>query len=406
MAIGAPPSVLEPVRSGATRSQDAAVVVGNEDYAYLPSVPYAGRDADAFQQLLIYTVGVPAERVRRLDAASREQILRAVEEARAEVGEDGTLWVYYAGHGAASPVDGRPLLLGDDTKVDMNAFVERSVAVEELRAEADPGRSVVVLDACYTGASRDGASLLPGARFAIPSYVDEPVDNQLLWTAASPSEISGPFEAAQHGRFTYFLVGALQGWADGELDGAPDGQVTREEADAYVARALSTLQVRDQHPTSQGGAGWVVTKGTLASGPDLAMLGGGTRPAPVPRPSGDWLPPIESIGGRLYQDAEGRALSVDDLGQLASRTALGQRTAKQHRTARTISRVTTGAAVGSLAISGVCMALWDVSVPCRPVAAGTGVGAVGFGVTGMVMAGKRRRHERALLEQSNQALSP
>ena len=43
------PDIGAPLRSGASAPQDAAVIIGNEDYARVPDVPYAVADAEAFR---------------------------------------------------------------------------------------------------------------------------------------------------------------------------------------------------------------------------------------------------------------------------------------------------------------------------------------------------------------------
>ena len=101
-----------PHRVGADAPADAAVVVGIEDYFALPDVPFATRDATAVSDLLIYTIGVPTARVSVLTKqASKERIEASIRDAAAQVGDGGTLWVYFAGHGAASPTTGERLLL-------------------------------------------------------------------------------------------------------------------------------------------------------------------------------------------------------------------------------------------------------------------------------------------------------
>ena len=46
-APAATPTVDVPLRSGASSPRDAAVVIGIEDYAFLPDVPHAASDANA-----------------------------------------------------------------------------------------------------------------------------------------------------------------------------------------------------------------------------------------------------------------------------------------------------------------------------------------------------------------------
>ncbi|MBT3220347.1 MAG: hypothetical protein HN348_14775 [Proteobacteria bacterium] len=245
-ALAVLPSLSVPLKTGVVAPVDAAVVVGLEDYAFVPDVPYAQADAELFAALLVQTVGVPEERVQVLTNGGREQIIGAVEEA-ADLARDGTLWVYFAGHGAADPSTGERMLLGDDVKQDPSVFAKRGLKVSVLESLAKR-RLILVLDTCYAGTGRSGESLVAGTRFLVPDYAQPPTKGVLEWTAAGPSELSTPFEAVGHGAFTWFAVGALRGWADGELDGNRNKEVTAREAEVYVARMLRALD-QGQHPS-------------------------------------------------------------------------------------------------------------------------------------------------------------
>lgn len=262
------PSIDTPVRTGAKAPTESAVVVGLESYPFLGAgVPFATRDAQAFADLMVYTRGLPQARVQLLTHGAREQILAAVDRAVAETPAGGTVWFYFAGHGAANPQTGDRALLGDDVRSDAAAFAARGVGVVELeeRVTAKGLTARLVLDACYAGASRTGASILGGTRFAVPTYASAPKGNASQWNAAGPDQISGPLEPVQHGAFTYFAIGALRGWADGELDGTRDGRVTAAEAQAFVARALRTAGTNDQTPVWVGADDVPLSTGAEAS---------------------------------------------------------------------------------------------------------------------------------------------
>lgn len=269
------PDIDEPLRTGARADRDTAVVVGVEDYFKLPDVPYAARDARAFESWLVYTRGVPADRVTLLaDAPNREQILEAVERAAAVTPADGILWLYFAGHGAAAPDDGQRLLLGADAQPDLASFKARAVATEELTRLAARGGAQVVMvtDACYTGRGRAGQELISGKRFTAPVR-RTPAPKVIEWSAASDNQWSGPLDAVQHGAFTYLLVGALRGWADGERDGKRDGAVTLEEAQLYLEASLRTLQLHDQRPALQAAdRGFAPARGVREPGPPSDAL--------------------------------------------------------------------------------------------------------------------------------------
>ncbi|MES2643495.1 MAG: caspase family protein [Myxococcota bacterium] len=269
------PSLDSPVRTGAKAPNESAVVIGLEDYPFLGSgVPSARRDADAFDDLLVYTRGVPMQNIQTLKTGAREQILAAVERAASEAGKGGTVWVYFAGHGAANPRTGERMLLGDDVRADLAAFSTRGVGVSEIEqlVRAAGAKPLLVLDTCYVGAGRSGASIVGGTRLVVPAYALAPQSGGAnvggaQWNAAGPDQISGPLPDTDHGAFTYYAVGALRGWADGELDGTRDRKVTAAEAQAYVARALRRVGKNEQRPVYVGPDDLVLSTGATELGP-------------------------------------------------------------------------------------------------------------------------------------------
>jgi len=268
------PSVDEPVKTGMKAPNDAAVVIGIEDYAFIAEVPYAKRDANAFYDFLVYTRGVPTQNIRLIDsAASKEKIKRATAEVAQLASDDGVVWVYFAGHGAASPTNGERMLLGVDVQADMDSFEARSLKMSELQELGGQGGAdvMMVMDTCYAGKGRGGDDLVAGKRFAVPSYAVAKTPKIAEWTAAGPNELSGPIDSVRHGAFTYFVIGALRGWADGELDDKPDGKVTAEEANLFVASAMRSANLTDQRPVlnAEGADSWVLSIGATEAKPTI-----------------------------------------------------------------------------------------------------------------------------------------
>ena len=307
-AIGAEwPSIDEPLRTGRSAPDDAAVVVGIESYPFLTDVPYAQRDAAAFHDLLVYTRGVPLRRIHHLRGASNHQMADAVAKAAAEVGPDGVLWIYFAGHGAGDPDTGERLWVGDTAKADPASFQAGSLPLAKIEAlaAAAPGEVVIVADACYNGLGRDGAQH-SDRRFAVPSYLEPPEPHITRWFAAGPAELAAPLAGARHGAFTYFVIGAMRGWADGEL-GSADGAVSLAEADAFVVRALAEVGERGQRPelTAGGEIGPLVAGQGLEADP--RRLGAPREPEPpreqaTPHEPTEPREPAPSVPARRRRD--------------------------------------------------------------------------------------------------------
>lgn len=281
------PSIDDPLKTGSKSPDDAALIIGIEDYTKLPDVPFARRDAEAFKDWAVYTKGILPSRIRMLNQdAVRELILGAAEDLGSSVRQGGTLWIYYAGHGAADPKTGERMLVGADAQSDERVFQARGVRLQELErlGSAGGGDIAMVIDACYSGVGRGGEDLVAGKRFVVPAYSRVVENNIMEWNAAGPDELSGPLQAAQHGAFTYFAVGALRGWADGELDGTRDGKVSTEEAHQYVQGMLAAAQLTSQHPHLQApsqGLTLIESVG-LETGPTADLL---LTRAPEPAPA-------------------------------------------------------------------------------------------------------------------------
>ncbi len=199
------PELTEPARTGQRASADAAVVIGVEDYFEVPDVPYARRDAEVFDTFVRYTRGVPDDRISLLRDARAGEIRSALREAGARVGPGGTIFVYFAGHGAMDPSGRARLLLGRDASTNPAEFTTFAVSVDDVRAWAGAGggQVVMVLDACYNGGGRGGeGELTGGKRVIVPTYAVQGLGNAAEWAATAPAELSAPLPAVEHGAFT------------------------------------------------------------------------------------------------------------------------------------------------------------------------------------------------------------
>ena len=408
VAYSAAPTIDTPLRTGVAAPADAAVVIGVEDYAFLPDVPYAAADALAMYNALVYTRGIPAERVERLVNGNREQILGAVERART-LAAGGQVWITFAGHGAAAPDDGSLLLVGDDAKADPAVFVARSVSLGEILEAAGP-RPVLILDTCHAGRGADGSDLVSGARFAVPTEVLEPPGSTRVWTAARPSQVSEGYAAASHGLFTYFTAGALRGWADGELDGVPDGTVTLTEAHAFVTRAIATVHPAGQTPTFSGDDLDWVSADTLEAPPvlsELPRVGGdgssGVAPIPIPRPASlstrrhGIAYPVTWQGKGLLADAAGRTISFSELERATKGYSDTDAAARRYESAVKVRSTGAIATVGSLGyglLIGYLAATQeaDYTIYGVTVVAVGGLGLGAWGVGGAMVPKARTRY--------------
>jgi formylglycine-generating enzyme required for sulfatase activity len=284
LALGASwPSVDAPPATLHEAPNDAAVVVGVEDYATLPDTEHARADASAVAAWLTRTRGVPVQRVQRLTDPTERAIRDAIDLALRDVRPGGVLWVWFSGHGLVAPEDGTHQILGRDATVD-GGGPSLEALVDRLRGCAAE-RVVLVVDASFGAWSRTGEPLAERLR-GLPAPVAPELsvadaDRVVVWTATRGTEPALAAPEAGHGLFTWTALGALSGWADG-VASAPDGEVTLAEAQAWVRRRLAAWrapQTPSVDPRAEA-VDWVVGPAAREA-PELDDL---------PPPSAVWAP--------------------------------------------------------------------------------------------------------------------
>ncbi len=268
-----PPNIDPPLQVEVRSSKDSALIVSNEAYAALPQVVWAGDDARAFRGWASDTDGVASFRLRVASDATAATLAKEARLAASRVRPGGTVWFYYAGHGTVTD-SGKRVLLGVDATAD--SLESRGLPLDELvkileKYGKRASRIVLVLDAGFGNVGRDGLELVPGRDVKVPvGFSDVVTDRTVVWAASRDGTQAGAYLPAKHGLFTWAAVGALRGWADGEIDGIRDEHVTFGEAQAFTertARHLGQLARPSRDPRVEAQV-WVLTRGShLEVGP-------------------------------------------------------------------------------------------------------------------------------------------
>ena len=191
-----------------------ALIIGNENYRREMAVPFAASDATAFNQYCTRTLGIPASNVHMVKDATLNDIraefswLKRV--ARAFKGE-ASIILYYAGHGIPDEATRVSYLLPVDgyaSDVASTGFPLDKI-YEEL-GDIDTRKTVVILDACFSGAERGGKMLSSARGTAIKPRMAEPDDNTVVISATQGDETAYAYGEKGHGMFTYFLLKKLK----------------------------------------------------------------------------------------------------------------------------------------------------------------------------------------------------
>src|SRR5207249_4814128 len=170
------------------------------------------------------------------------------------VEEDGSVFVYFSGHGAPNPTTGDAYLVpydGDPTFVNTTGYPLKRL-YEEL-AKLPAKEVVVVLDSCFSGAG--GRSVIAKGMRPVGISVENPVlagGKMVVLAASAGDQISSTYDQKGHGLLTYFLLKGLQGGADQNKDRAIDLAELFEYVKPQVERVARREFNNEQTPQLLG----------------------------------------------------------------------------------------------------------------------------------------------------------
>ena len=222
--------------------KDWGLIIGIEDYAHLPRVDYARKDALVIKEYFNRILGVPEHNIISLidSDATKARISGYLRNfIPANVSKETTLYVYFAGHGAPDMAKGDPYLVpydGDTLFIEETGYKLREF-YKEIN-DLDINQAYVFLDSCFSGvASRAAEMLTKGSRPALLKVEDIGLATQevIAMTAATGGQTSNPLPQEEHGLFTYYLLNALSGKADEN----EDRFVTIKEIYNYVTKHVT-----------------------------------------------------------------------------------------------------------------------------------------------------------------------
>lgn len=258
VAKNTPLPELDPTKINPSVRRDAvAIVIGAEQYEFLPRADFADNDARSFYDYANRALGVPREKIKLLSgfSAKRSDILLAIRNwLGAEIVSGKTeVFIFYSGHGLSSPDGKKRYFLPVDANIDL--LEDTAIAHDQLLKIVNfhnPKAITMMVDSCYSGTSRSGGALLASVRpVAIHSEVDNLPTNTTLISSSSGSQISASSVEIGHGLFSYFVMKGLEG----EADSNKDQKITAQELHAYVAERVGKEAFRrgiQQNPAISG----------------------------------------------------------------------------------------------------------------------------------------------------------
>lgn len=213
-----------------------AVIIANEEYQSVASVPYAINDGNIFREYCVKTLGIPEKQVKYVPNATGNQIKAQVNWLQniCEAFEDAQVIFYYAGHGIPDESSRTAYLLPVDG---IGTDVSTGYKLDDLYSALGniPTKNVTVfMDACFSGSKREQGMLASARGVAIKARSGMPQGNMVVFSAAQGDETAYPNNEEKHGMFTYFLLKKLQ---------ETKGDVTLYELGEYIKTNVSQQSI-------------------------------------------------------------------------------------------------------------------------------------------------------------------
>lgn len=197
------------------RNDYYALIIGNQNYRYVPNVPFAIHDARVFAKYCEVTLGIPSENIHLCEDATKQIIsedeygwLQSIQNR-----EEKSLIIYYAGHGVPDTKNSnKAYLLPTDVR---GTKPQYGVALDDFYAnigELAFNQATVFLDACFSGINRDNESVNTGMRgVEITAEEATLTDGKVIaFSAAQGNETAQGYQEHGHGLFTYYLLKNIQ----------------------------------------------------------------------------------------------------------------------------------------------------------------------------------------------------
>lgn len=270
--------------NSSTDDKTFVVIISNENYKHEESVPFAKNDGEVFKVYCQKTLGIPEDHIRFAPDATLGEMNFAIywlgNMLNAYDGEARAI-VYYSGHGMPDENGKEAYLLPVDG---FSQMTEGALSTKNLYGklkEMNSRNIVVFLDACFSGAKRDGKMLASSRGVAVRVKNDPVGDNTVVFSAATGDETAYPLKSQKHGMFTYYVLDKMQ---------QSGGYTTLGELSDYVTQQVKRKAVtenngKSQTPTviaSSNNNGWRNWRFASTPAKKIEM-----REVPKPKPNSD-----------------------------------------------------------------------------------------------------------------------
>lgn len=224
------------------------VIIANETYQREQEVPFAIHDGEIFREYCMNTLGIPERNIHIVTDATLNNMRYEVDWLRGtlEASQGSAKGIfYYSGHGIPDETSRNAYLMPVDGYV---GSLASSYGLDDLYAQlgsADADAVYYFIDACFSGATRDGNMLAETRGVTVNSKAGVLQGNAVAMTAAQGNETAFAYREKSHGLFTYYLLKKLK---------ETHGDITLGELVDYLSENVTQRSadegVKIQHPSA------------------------------------------------------------------------------------------------------------------------------------------------------------
>ncbi len=221
-----------------------AVVVGVASYSHMPPLQYTDDDAYRMYAFLKSPEGgaLKDDQIKILvdDAATKDNILFAMDEVFRNAGPNDLVMMYYSGHGLKGsflPID----FDGHNNKLhheEISGILNRSKAKYKL----------FIADACHSGSMFNSKGSIDTALKDYYTSLAKAAPGTALILSSKSGETSLESSGLRQGVFSHFLLRGLKGEADVDYNNI----VNVQELYNYIFKNVKTYTVQKQSPVIEG----------------------------------------------------------------------------------------------------------------------------------------------------------
>lgn len=212
-------------------------IIANENYPEAP-VPYALNDGRIFAEYCKKSLGIPSSNICLTEDATYAKIIAIIDRIK-EISEaysgEASIILYYAGHGIPDEQQNSAYMFPIDGQLrNVNATSYSLEKLYKQLALLPVKETLVLIDACFSGANRENEMLIPGRGVAIKAKEEKPEGNVIAFSASTGNETAHQLSEKTHGLFTYYLLKAIQEY---------NGDITLGDLTDYVIRNVKRQSV-------------------------------------------------------------------------------------------------------------------------------------------------------------------